>query len=134
MKSIKLLLLIILYSFYSCKKEMNVTIVEEKFECILPVQKIESPELIGGKIEMYKYILAKIEPYKAEDRNCNKIYVQFYVSVDGKVEIMKGVENCPLLKQKIITAFQNMPKWQSGKVEDKVTKLRMTIPLILEFD
>ncbi|MFD2523598.1 hypothetical protein [Emticicia soli] len=134
-----LYLLPILLFLSGCKRELDISASasEEEIVCIFPIQQIEYPEFIGSKTEMVKYILTKIEPYKVEDSRCHKMFISFSILEDGKVEqieVMKGGEHCPILKEKIIALSANMPKWKPGKIEDKVAKIKMIFPISLDFD
>lgn len=146
MKPIKLLSAIIITTLIGCgelrdtpipKIETSEVKTQEsngEFICGFDFRKL--PEFIGGYLEMGKYVSKNLSLDKWESKPSGKIFVRFDVLEDGtveNVEILKGAEKSPILRQNLIAIFQNMPKWNPGEdYTGKVIKIKMVFPVLVK--
>lgn len=146
MKPIKLLSAIIITTLIGCgelrdtpipKTETSEVKTQEsngEFICGFDFRKL--PEFVGGYLEMGKYVSKNLSLDKWESKPSGKIFVRFDVLKDGtveNVEILKGAEKSPILRQNLIAIFQNMPKWNPGEdYTGKVIKIKMVFPVLVK--
>jgi len=90
----------------------------------------------GGAKEMNTFIVKNFN-YTREATNMGiegKVYVQFEVGTDGKinnVKILKGLGYG--LDEEAIRVVKKMPSWEPGRMNGRNVKVKMTIPIKLEF-
>jgi hypothetical protein len=141
-----LLLLLTIFFFLSCKKELTTLSVErnikQDFICDISGKKEECPEFIGGVAEFYKYI-SKHLLYKGETKvhisvcNYSKMLIQFDILENGKVDeiiITQKTGWCPTLEEQVRLVFQNMPIWKPAKQNNKSVKSTAKVTLSWHLD
>ncbi len=90
--------------------------------------KMEGPEFAGGDKKLYNYVNAKLGNLGDKSIENREIEVQFEVSISGKVKnvnVLKAGEQSTLLKENIISIFQNMPKWKPGTYNSKIAGYKL---------
>lgn len=99
----------------------------------------EMPEYPGGGSALNHYI-AKNFNYTSTTVDpetgltSTKIYVQFIIDEQGKVSkarIIKGIN--PSLDKEALRIVNEMPAWKPGKLAGKIVKVKMHLPIKLEF-
>jgi hypothetical protein len=147
MKPIKLLSAIVIITLIGCRELRDdkpipktetsaVETQENSREIICGFDFRKLPEFVGGNLKMGKYISKNLSLDKLESKPSGKIFVSFDVLEDGKienVEILKGAEKSPILRQNLIAIFQNMPKWSPGEdYTGKAIKIKMVFPVLVK--
>lgn len=93
----------------------------------------QSPAFPGGLDSLKSFISKNLKyPYKRQDVE-GKVFVQFVVNEDGSisdVNVIKGL--CEPCDKNAIEVISKMPKWIPGKVQDKIVKTKMVIPIKFE--
>lgn len=103
-----------------------VEIDTEKIYNALQVDK--KPEFPGGETKLNQYILENLsltEPVVPE-----LMLVQFIITTEGKLEDIKVVRGKDkVLKDKVISLFQNAPLWKPAELQGEKVKVQMTYPI-----
>lgn len=149
MKFIKFLSAIVIITLIGCRELRDdkpipktetsaVETQENSREIICGFDFRKLPEFVGGYLEMGKYISKNLSLDKFESKPSGKIFVRFDVLEDGtveNVEILKGAEKSPILRQNLIAIFRNMPKWSPGEdYTGKIIKIKITMPVRVKVD
>ena len=90
------------------------------------------PEFPGGQQELMNFLMKNIKyPKEATDKGTQgRVVVQFVVNKDGSVvepTVVKSVS--PELDQEALRVVKMMPKWQPGKQNGEVVRVKYTIPV-----
>lgn len=90
------------------------------------------PEFPGGDLELRKYIANNIEyPEIAKENGIQgRIFIQFVVNKDGKVErakIVRGID--PSLDKEALRVINSLPKWKAGSQRGKPVNVSYTVPI-----
>ncbi len=98
-----------------------------------PVEVVEEmPQFPGGLSALMKWVDKNLTypPVCVRNKVEGRVEVSFYVDKDGKVfdpEVTKKLH--PLLDREAVLTVMKMPKWSPGKVNGKVSVVRVTIPI-----
>lgn len=117
------------------KVEVKEIVIEEKEEVV--AEEIfdvveENPEYQGGLQEMYKFLgeNMKYPPMARESGVQGKVYVQFVVEKDGKVNdvtVLRGIgSGCD---EEAVRVVKMMPNWKPGKQRGKPVRVRYKLPV-----
>lgn len=92
----------------------------------------DMPEFPGGQLELRKYIAEHVEyPEIARENEIQgRVYVQFVVNENGKVEnakVVRGVD--PALDKAALKVINSLPAWKPGKQRGKAVKVSFTVPI-----
>ncbi|MFL5752145.1 MAG: energy transducer TonB [Bacteroidia bacterium] len=93
------------------------------------------PEYPGGTAELQKYLAGNLSFEKSATSSGNKLLMSFIVKNDGnlgEISISKGLEDCNACRDKVIKAFNEMPKWKPGMQNGKPVSVRMSLPIIID--
>jgi protein TonB len=100
----------------------------------------ENPEIPalfpGGNDSLSKYIFKNFKlpsDYRSENLSGTKIYVQFIIDTEGKVQkakIVKGIN--PAYDTEALRIINAMPKWKPAKQNGKTVNSKITLPIQLE--
>lgn len=90
------------------------------------------PEFPGGQQELMNFLMKNMKyPKEATDKGTQgRVVVQFVVNKDGSVvepTVVKSVS--PELDQEALRVVKMMPKWQPGKQNGEVVRVKYTIPV-----
>ena len=90
------------------------------------------PEFPGGQQELMNFLMKNIKyPKEATDKGTQgRVVVQFVVNKDGSVvepTVVKSVS--PELDQEALRVVKMMPKWQPGKQNGEVVRVKYTVPV-----
>lgn len=90
------------------------------------------PEFPGGQQELMNFLMKNMKyPKAATDKGTQgRVVVQFVVNKDGSVvepTVVKSVS--PELDQEALRVVKMMPKWQPGKQNGEVVRVKYTIPV-----
>lgn len=110
--------------------------------------KVQSEEIItfisypeaqfpGGYVELIQFMEETIQyPEEAlKDTIEGKVYVQFYVEVDGSltdIAIARGIH--PLLDQEALRVISLMPNWIPGRNENGPSRELVRFPIVFHID
>jgi protein TonB len=102
-------------------------IIDQIFEVVE-----QNPQFVGGMLKLYEYLGANIQYPKVAKENGiqGKVFVQFVVCKDGKIEsakIVKGVHSS--INSEALKVVKSMPNWIPGKQRGKPVKTRFTLPI-----
>lgn len=92
----------------------------------------EIPEFKGGLQKMFEYLgnNVRYDQQARENSIEGTVYVGFVVSKAGKIEnvkVKRGVH--PLLDVEAVRVVESMPKWNAGKQEGELVRVRYTLPI-----
>ncbi|MBI4647266.1 MAG: energy transducer TonB [Bacteroidia bacterium] len=112
------------------EKTSEVIEVKEEIPVFIVVE--EMPVFPGGEEALLKYIQEHIEyPQVARELGVSgKVYVQFVVNENGKIQdvkVMRGVD--PSLDKEAIRVIESLPEWTPGKQRGKAVRVMFTIPI-----
>lgn len=92
----------------------------------------EAPQFPGGDKELYDFLSNHIK-YPKEDLELGiqgTVWVSFVVSKSGEISEVEVLRTpSELMKKEALKAFDRMPVWTPGKVNDKVVNIRYKIPI-----
>lgn len=93
------------------------------------------PQYPGGVEKFYEYLGSqKWKVYDTIYPICSKIYIQFTVKIDGKIEnvkCLKGINE--EINNQAIKLISNMPNWTPARVGGEKVNYTYTLPIGLEF-
>jgi periplasmic protein TonB len=138
MKIVIFTLILILTSLVSCSQTVktNTNKNEVKTDSIYTfVEKM--PEFPGGMDELMNFIRKNlIYPEETlENGICGRIYFSFVVNFDGSLiqpEIVRGCDTA--MNMAILKFINKMPKWIPGEHNGKKVKVKMSIPVNIDFE
>ena len=92
----------------------------------------QMPEFPGGQQELMNFLMKNVKyPKVAQDKGTQgRVILQFVVNKDGSVvepTVVKSVS--PELDQEALRVIKMMPKWQPGKQNGEVVRVKYTIPV-----
>ena len=92
----------------------------------------QMPSYVGGQPELMRYLIENVRYPKAavEAKQQGRVVVQFVVEKDGaisRVKLLKSVT--PLLDAEAIRVVKAMPKWNPGKKDGKLVRVRYALPV-----
>ena len=92
----------------------------------------QMPSYVGGQQELMKYLIENVRYPKAavEAKQQGRVVVQFVVEKDGAVSGVKLLKSVtPLLDAEAIRVVKAMPKWNPGKKDGKLVRVRYALPV-----
>ena len=92
----------------------------------------QMPSYIGGQPALLKYLIENVRYPKAavEAKQQGRVVVQFVVEKDGAVSGVKLLRSVtPLLDAEAIRVVKAMPKWNPGKKDGKLVRVRYALPV-----
>ena len=92
----------------------------------------QMPEFPGGQTELMKYLQQSVKyPKEAQEKGLQgRVIVSFIVDTDGSVEkpeVVRSVD--PQLDAEALRVVKMMPKWQPGKQNGKVVRVKYHFPV-----
>lgn len=98
---------------------------------------VENPRFPGGTVELMKYLKDSIKyPLEARKQGIQgRVICRFVVEPDGEitnVEVGKGIDS--LLDAEAVRVVKAMPRWIPGKVNGKLVRTNMTLPVHFRLD
>ena len=92
----------------------------------------DMPEFPGGQTKLKEYISKNLKyPNEAIDKGIEgKVYVQFVVNAQGKVQdakVVRGVDES--LDSAALAVINSMPQWKPGKQRGKPVTVSYTVPV-----
>lgn len=95
------------------------------------------PEFPGGKEALMKYLADNLKyPVDAQQKGLDgRVICNFVVEKDGSisdVEVVRGA--APSLDKEAVRAIETMPKWNPGKQNGQVVRVRYTLPVIFKLN
>lgn len=136
--------------YYECYDSTMLTFINKKYQIdvLTKARRIadslertpnwtKTVEYPGGMQEVAKFVIKRIKTngLKTNDINGTKVFIQFNVDTSGQVqeaEIIKGGINKQIDKQ-IVDIVSSMTEWSPAYQFGQPIKMRMVIPLQLEF-
>ena len=92
----------------------------------------QMPSYVGGQQALMKYLMENVRYPKAavEAKQQGRVVVQFVVEKDGAVSGVKLLKSVtPLLDAEAIRVVKAMPKWNPGKKDGKLVRVRYALPV-----
>ena len=92
----------------------------------------QMPSYVGGQPALMKYLIENVRYPKAavEAKQQGRVVVQFVVEKDGAVSSVKLLRSVtPLLDAEAIRVVKAMPKWNPGKKDGKLVRVRYALPV-----
>lgn len=92
----------------------------------------QMPSYVGGQPALMKYLIENVRYPKAavEAKQQGRVVVQFVVEKDGAVSSVKLLKSVtPLLDAEAIRVVKSMPKWNPGKKDGKLVRVRYALPV-----
>jgi len=92
----------------------------------------QMPSYVGGQQELMRYLIENVRYPKAavEAKQQGRVVVQFVVEKDGAVSGVKLLKSVtPLLDAEAIRVVKAMPKWNPGKKDGKLVRVRYALPV-----
>ena len=92
----------------------------------------QMPSYVGGQPALMKYLIENVRYPKAavEAKQQGRVVVQFVVEKDGAVSSVKLLKSVtPLLDAEAIRVVKAMPKWNPGKKDGKLVRVRYALPV-----
>jgi protein TonB len=92
----------------------------------------QMPAFPGGQQELMNFLMKNVKyPKEATDKGIEgRVIVQFVVDKDGSVVEPKVVKSVsPELDQEALRVVKKMPKWQPGKQNGEVVRVKYNIPV-----
>lgn len=92
----------------------------------------QMPSYVGGQPALMKYLIENVRYPKAavEAKQQGRVVVQFVVEKDGAVSGVKLLKSVtPLLDAEAIRVVKAMPKWNPGKKDGKLVRVRYALPV-----
>ncbi|MES1225055.1 MAG: TonB family protein, partial [Bacteroidota bacterium] len=92
----------------------------------------EMPSFPGGEEEMLKYVARNIKypPVARENGITGRVYVNFYVDKDGKVQnakVVRGIGGgCD---EEALRVVRSMPQWKPGKQNGRAVNVNYNLPI-----
>ena len=117
---------------YVGENEEWVEIIEDQEEKGAYLVVEEMPEFKGGSSALMEYLRNEVVyPDQAKsDSIQGRVLVSFIVETDGSITNPKVVKSVnPLLDAEALRVVSAMPKWNPGKINDSVCRVRFTIPV-----
>ncbi|MDG2342959.1 MAG: TonB family protein [Flavobacteriales bacterium] len=111
--------------------DLNITdsdlVIEQIFEVVE-----QNPQFVGGMKKLYEYLSKNIKyPEVAKENGIQgKVFVQFIICKDGKIEsakIVKGIHSS--INNEALKVVKSMPNWIPGKQRGVPVKTRFTLPI-----
>lgn len=103
-----------------------------------PVEVVEEmPQFPGGLAALMKWLDKNVvyPPSCIRNKIEGRVEVAFYVSKEGKVMEPRVVKKLhPLLDREALLTVKKMPNWTPGRVDGKVSVVRITIPIEFSCD
>ena len=92
----------------------------------------EKPEFPGGQQALMEYLQKNMKyPKEAQEKGTQgRVMVQFVIDKDGSIvepEVVRSVS--PELDAEALRVVKMMPKWQPGKQEGKVVRVKYNLPV-----
>ena len=92
----------------------------------------QMPSYVGGRPALMRYLIENVRYPKAavEAKQQGRVVVQFVVEKDGAVSSVKLLRSVtPLLDAEAIRVVKAMPKWNPGKKDGKLVRVRYALPV-----
>ena len=92
----------------------------------------QMPSYVGGQPALMRYLIENVRYPKAavEAKQQGRVVVQFVVEKDGAVSGVKLLKSVtPLLDAEAIRVVKAMPKWNPGKKDGKLVRVRYALPV-----
>ena len=92
----------------------------------------QMPSYVGGQQALMRYLIENVRYPKAavEAKQQGRVVVQFVVEKDGAVSGVKLLKSVtPLLDAEAIRVVKAMPKWNPGKKDGKLVRVRYALPV-----
>ena len=92
----------------------------------------QMPSYVGGQQALMKYLIENVRYPKGavEAKQQGRVVVQFVVEKDGAVSGVKLLKSVtPLLDAEAIRVVKAMPKWNPGKKDGKLVRVRYALPV-----
>ncbi len=118
------------------KPQQNPEVVEPNKDVVYEI--VDEPaEFPGGLEALKKYMAENLKyPETAKEKGLEgKCYIQFVVSLDGKisnVKIRKGVVDCPECDKEAVRMVEAMPLWKPGKVNGRAVSSLFSLPVLFK--
>lgn len=111
--------------------DLNITDPDPVIEQIFEVVE-QNPQFVGGMKKLYEYLRKNIKyPEVAKENGIQgKVFVQFIICKDGKIEsakIVKGIHSS--INSEALKVVRSMPNWIPGKQRGVPVKTRFTLPI-----
>ena len=92
----------------------------------------QMPSYVGGQQALMRYLIENVRYPKGavEAKQQGRVVVQFVVEKDGAVSGVKLLKSAtPLLDAEAIRVVKAMPKWNPGKKDGKLVRVRYALPV-----
>lgn len=117
-------------AFVSMAGSLTSTELEKSEEVFLSADKM--PEFPGGMAAMQNYLATNVQyPLEAQEKGIQgRVICQFIINTDGTVSDVKVMRNVDkLLEAEAIRVIENMPKWNPGIKDNKIVRVKYTLPI-----
>lgn len=117
-------------AFVSMAGSLTSTELEKSEEVFLSADKM--PEFPGGMAAMQNYLATNVQyPLEAQEKGIQgRVICQFIINTDGTVSDVKVMRNVDkLLEAEAIRVIENMPKWSPGIKDNKIVRVKYTLPI-----
>jgi protein TonB len=92
----------------------------------------EMPSFPGGEAKMLEYVAKNIKypPMARENNITGRVYINFYIDKDGKVQNAKVVRGIsPDCDQEALRVVRSMPQWTPGKQNGRAVNVNYNLPI-----
>lgn len=92
----------------------------------------ENPEFPGGLPALQAFLSENLHYSKEAWTNGieGRVLVQFVVAKDGSIDNVNIIQKVhPLLDAEAVRVVNMMPRWQPGKKDEKVVRVKFTLPI-----
>ena len=92
----------------------------------------EQPKFPGGDKALMQWLQENLHyPVQAaKEHATGRVLVNFVINTDGSTDEVKVLRSAhPLLDQEAMRVVKEMPKWEPGKKDGKVVRVRFTLPI-----
>ncbi len=131
MKKILLITLLLPITFMVMSANLQESVpLEKSEEVFFSVDKM--PEFPGGMAAMQNYLATNVQyPLEAQEKGIQgRVICQFIINTDGTVSDVKVMRNVDkLLEAEAIRVIENMPKWNPGIKDNKIVRVKYTLPI-----
>jgi hypothetical protein len=91
-----------------------------------------NPEFQGGMQEFYKFI-SKNYKIPTNFKGNGKIYISFIVETDGSLSEFQVLRDLGFgTGEEAVRVLKLSPKWIPGKEDDKVVRMKFTLPIAIQ--
>jgi protein TonB len=96
----------------------------------------KTPKFPKGSDAMYKFIYSKVNFERMSEIDVQgKIFIQFVIEKDGSISNIKITRSLdPFCDKEAIRIVRLMPKWEPGKLNNKIVRTKIEVPITIKFE